>query len=205
MRTVVSGLFLYLLFTGALAAQMVDPAIDAPAQPFSYAAASTDVIGIRDSLGGTEITPEGYLYTGFGELMFLTGYPAVGVAQRIRTLEKGYLPIIHYEYKDGPVVFRVTAFSSALRSDTEGQFPVNFIRVVARNTGAAVRTSYCNVAFRYTGGASTARGVGDHRFRRPVRTDRPGRGEQPGVDFDPVWEYGFRDDLAIRSGEAVYM
>lgn len=205
MRTSLAGVLLLLVSIGPVAAQMVNPAIDTPGQPFSYASAPTDMIGIRDALAATEITPEGYLYTGFGELMFLTGYPAMPVVQRIRTLEKGYLPIIHYEYKDGPVIFRVTAFSSALRSDSSGQFPVNFIRVVARNTGGAMRTSYFNVAFRYTGRVSLARGVGDHRYRRPITTTRRGSGEQPGVEFDPGWEYGFSGDLATRSGEAVYL
>ena len=205
MRTYSGGVLLLLVLTGPVAAQMVNPAIDAPGQPFTYAAAPTDVIGIRDALAATEITPEGYLYTGFGELMFLAGYPAVPLAQRIRTLEKGYLPIIHYDYQDGTVAFQITAFSSALQSDSGGQFPMNFIRVVARNTGIGVRTAYFNVAFRYTGAVSSVRGVADHRFRRPVKTSQHGRGEQPGVEFDPSWEYGFRDDLATRSGEAVYM
>src|SRR5664279_1505145 len=88
MRTYLAGILLLLVSMGPVAAQMVNPAIDIPGQPFSYASAPTDVIGIRDALAATEITPEGYLYTGFGELMFLTGYPAMPVAQRIRTLEK---------------------------------------------------------------------------------------------------------------------
>jgi hypothetical protein len=205
MRTFLSRIFFALIALAPAGAQMVNPLIDVPGQPFSYPSAPTDVIGIRDALAGTEITPEGYLYTGFGEMMFLTGYPAVPAAQRIRTLEQGYLPVIHYEYKDGAVMFRVSAFSSALRSDASRQFPVNFIRVVARNTGSARRTSYFNVAFRYTGEVESGSGVGGHRFRRPVKPAKRGDYSQPGVEFDPNWEYAFQGDCATRSGDVVYM
>jgi len=198
-----------LLFASLLsllaAAQMVNPVIDAPGQPFSYPAAPTDVIGIRDATAGTEITPEGYLYTGYGELMFLTGYPATPASQRIRTLEKGHLPIVSYEYRDNDVVYRVTAFSSALREDGAGRRPLNFIRVTARNASAAPRASYFNVAFRYTGEVDSAGGVGNHRFLRPVKPAEHGEYAQPGAEFDPNWEYGFQGDCATRSGKVVYL
>jgi hypothetical protein len=184
---------------------MVNPAIDAPGQPFSYPAAPTDAIGIRDATAGTEITPEGYLYTGYGELMFLTGYPATPASQRIRTLEKGHLPVVSYEYRDSGVVYRVTAFSSALREDRADRRPVNFIRVTARNTSGAPRASYFNVAFRYTSEVSSAGGVGDHRFLRPVKPTGHGDYAQPGLEFDPNWEYGFKRDCATRSGDVVYL
>jgi hypothetical protein len=48
-----------------LNAQMVSPAIDAPNQPFSYFSKPTDEIGLMDAEAATEITPEGYLRTGF--------------------------------------------------------------------------------------------------------------------------------------------
>jgi hypothetical protein len=60
-------LFLALCCAG-LHAQMVSPGIDRPGQPFSYFSKPTDEIGIMDAEAATEITPEGYLRTGFGEL-----------------------------------------------------------------------------------------------------------------------------------------
>ena len=51
-------------------AQMVSPSIDHPDQPFSYFSKPTDEMGMMDAEAATEITPEGYLRTGFGELMF---------------------------------------------------------------------------------------------------------------------------------------
>lgn len=204
MRERFRSLLIPLFLVSPLAAQMVNPAIDAPGQPFSYASHSTDTIGIRDADAGTLITPEGYLYTGYGELMFLIGYPAVGASQRIRALEEGHLPIIRYQYKDGDVSYQVTAFTAALRSDPEGRGPVNFVRVVASNGGAATRTSYFSTALRYAGEVN-AMGQGYHRFRRPAQPKAPGNYSQPGVEFDPGWEYSFRDDCAVRSGQVMYL
>ena len=49
-----------------LAAQMAPPDIDPNDQPFSYFSNPTDAIGVMDAQAATEVTPEGYLYTGFG-------------------------------------------------------------------------------------------------------------------------------------------
>jgi hypothetical protein len=54
---------------------MLDPAIDSPGEPFSYFWHPNDTIGTLFAPVATEITPEGYLYTGFGELMFFVGNP----------------------------------------------------------------------------------------------------------------------------------
>jgi hypothetical protein len=184
---------------------MSDPAmIDRPGEPFSYPTYSTDQMTVRGALLGTEITPEGYLYTGYGELMFLAGNPPRPVAQRIRTLERGYLPIFHYQYSDGSVRYAMTTFTASLDAGAETNQLVNFIRVVATNSGKLERTSYFNVAFRYGGPVDNADGLGDHRFGRPAAAKKPGDYSQPGVKFDANWVYEFSDDLAVRAGEIVY-
>ncbi|MGB7264192.1 MAG: hypothetical protein WBC92_01685, partial [Terracidiphilus sp.] len=58
---------------GRLSAQMVSPSIDQPGQPFSYFSKPTGEIGVMGAEAATEITPEGYLRTGFAELMFFSG------------------------------------------------------------------------------------------------------------------------------------
>ena len=45
---------------------MLNPATDVPGKPFSYFWHPTDVIGALYAPVATEVTPEGYLYTGFG-------------------------------------------------------------------------------------------------------------------------------------------
>ncbi len=46
-----------------------------------------------DTTSGSEVTPEGYLYTGLGELMFFVGPEQTPIDARVRTLEDGYLPV----------------------------------------------------------------------------------------------------------------
>src|SRR5579872_2640686 len=86
------------IFAVTLSAQMVDPAIDAVPGPFSYYSHPTDEIGVMDGPSGTLVSPEGFLFTGYGELMFFTGNPAVPIHQRIKTLLRGYLPVIQYGF-----------------------------------------------------------------------------------------------------------
>jgi hypothetical protein len=132
-------------------AQMADPDVDQPGQPFTYAVAPTDQMTVLDAPLGTEITPEGYLYTGYGELMFLIGNPPWAVSRRTRTLEKGYLPVFHYTYRDGAVQYQLTTFANSNSAEGENRHLLDFIRIVAVNTGTSERTSYFNVGFRYTG------------------------------------------------------
>src|SRR5215472_18221776 len=108
--------------------QMLDPRIDHDDEPFSYFSQPTDVIGVMDARAGTLVSPEGYFYTGFGELMFFTGNPPVPARQRIKTLYHGYLPIIQYTYKDGAVEYQVTAFAATLDGNPESNL-MNFARV----------------------------------------------------------------------------
>ncbi|MCX6619840.1 MAG: hypothetical protein NTY38_01920, partial [Acidobacteria bacterium] len=86
------------------------------------------------------------------------------------------------------------------------QNPLTFIRVVARNTGPDLRTSYFSAASRYSGPVSGfpvtgLDGISDYRFWGPVG---PGETARPGVEFNPDWKYEFRDDAAFRSGKLLY-
>ena len=95
-------------------AQMVSPSIDQAGQPFSYFSKPTDEIGVMGAEAATEITPEGYLRTGFAELMFFSGPSMEPTTARIRTLEQGHLPIVHYEFAQDGIEYRVTAFEAPL-------------------------------------------------------------------------------------------
>lgn len=195
-----------MFISAGLNAQMANPGIDRPGEPFSYPACSVDQIGVQNAPMGTEITPAGYLYTGYGELMFSIGYPSEPAWQRIRTLEKGYLPIVRYTYRDGAVRYDVTTFADTLAGQDAGRNPVDFVRVVARNTGSVTRTSYFTVSFPYNSAKSERSpcNLASHRFSRPVTPATPGDYSQPGVQFDPHWVYGFTHNLAVRSGKVVY-
>jgi hypothetical protein len=134
---------IFLLTVAALAtvtavclnAQMASPSIDRPDRPFSYFSHPTDEIGIMDAEAGTEITPEGYLRTGFGELMFFVGPELEPTSVRIRTLEAGHLPIVHYDFERDGVAYSFTIFTATLDGKPEGTL-INFIRIAMKNRSA---------------------------------------------------------------------
>ncbi len=167
-----------------------------PGRPFTWAAYPTTEIGIADARLGTEITPTGSLFTGYGELILEIGANAHRVCAPIRTLAHGFLPVIHYHFYDHSVRYGVTLFSWALSPREPDRHPINFIRIKAFNFANTSATSHLTVAFRYGGGK--------HCFPRPSITAVPGKYFQPGVHFNPHWTYGFHSGLAIRSGKVVF-
>jgi hypothetical protein len=195
-----------LVLCGAPAAhcQMVSPAMDEPGQPFNYYSQPTDEIGVMDAPEATEITPEGYLYTGFGELMFFTGPGDEPVHQRLRTLERGYLPIDSYGWRQDGIAYRFTMFAATLDGTPEGQL-VDFIRVTIRNENAEPTRAVFATGMRYQGPATTPSATGDNRFHRPVAGQRPGDYNQPGVEFNPKWTYAFMGNALFRDGKAMYL
>jgi hypothetical protein len=184
--------------------RMVAPSIDLPGVPFSYPSKSTDQIGVMYSPSGTEITPEGYLYSGFGELMFYVGVDRQPVAQRLRTLEDGHLPIVCYEVEHEGLLYRFLMFAASLGPEQNGQRVVNFVRVTVHNPGKSARRGFVTSAWRYSGPQTTVFPTGDNRFRRPVMGKRVGDYWQPGEAFHPESAYSVKDNAFLRDGAAVY-
>jgi len=190
---------------GTLTAQMLDPSIDKPDEPFCYFSQPTDVIGVMDGQEGTLVTPEGYLYTGFGEYMFFTGNPPVPVNQRVKTLYKGCLPLIEYSFVRDGLEYQVRMFAATLDGNPESQL-MNFVRVTVVNPGKTHRTGYFGVATRYQNDANSDwGGVGDHRFGRPAKAKVLGNYEQSGVEFSKDWEYAFGDKMFLRDNKVMYL
>lgn len=187
-----------------LHAQMLDPAIDRDDEPFSYLSQPTDVIGVMDAPAATLVTPEGYLFTGFGELMFFTGNPPVPVQQRVKTLMRDYLPVIEYGFRKQGVFYQFTMFAATLDGSPAGTL-VNFVRVKLRNESAAPVTAHFAAAVRYESEINNPVGLGDNRFARPAIARRPGEYQQPGEKFDPAWEYDFSGNSFLRGGKVLYV
>src|SRR5580698_5425589 len=169
-----SGFRKYFLFAALLAclapiageAQMVSPAIDQDGQPFSYPSKPTDEIGVINAPSAAEITPEGYLYTGFGELMFFTGPDSQPVSQRIHVLAKGYLPILSYDVRQNGLFYHFEMFAASMGEKQPDGPVVNFVRVTVSNPGSSVAAAFLASAVRYQGESNTASGSGDNRFIR---------------------------------------
>ena len=185
-------------------AQMLDPSIDLPDEPFCYFSQPTDVIGVMDSREGTLVSPEGYLFTGFGELMFFTGDPPEPVHQRVKTLAKGYLPVVEYAFDRGGIRYAMSMFAATLDGKPEGPL-VNFIRVRLQNLNNTQRAAFFAVGTRYLGASNTSWGRGDNRFARPQKASHPGGYEQAGVEFKRDWEYAFGNDSFMRDGRVFYL
>jgi hypothetical protein len=183
---------------------MVSPSVDIPGMPFSYPSMSTDQVGVMYSPSGTEITPEGYLYSGYGELMFYVGLDRRPIVQRLRTLEDGHLPIVCYEVEHEGLLYRFMIFAASLGPEQNGQRVVNFVRVTVHNPGRTARRGFVTSAWRYSGPQTTAFPTGDNRFRRPATGKRTGDYSQPGDAFRPDSTYSVKDNAFLRDGAAVY-
>ncbi len=186
-------------------AQMVSPTIDPDGQPFSYPSKPTDEIGVLYSPSAAEVTPEGYLYTGFGELMFFIGPDLQPVSQRIHVLTKGYLPILSYEVRQNGLLYHFEMFAASLGEEQPDGPVINFVRVSVSNPGNTTAMAFLASAIRYQGESTTASGSGDNRFLRPVVAKEPGGYQQPGEKFNPDWVYGFQENAFLRDDRVIYL
>jgi hypothetical protein len=182
---------------------MVSPSIDRPDQPFSYFSMPTDEIGVMDAEAATEITPEGYLRTGFGELMFFAGPALEPTSVRIRTLEEGRLPIVHYEFERDGMAYCFTLFASTLDGKPEGTL-VNFIRITMKNQSSQPSRAIVATGTRYDAPNSTGDRHGDNRFDRPREGLFPGNYRQIGESFSSLWVYSFDGNRFLRDGRLLY-
>jgi hypothetical protein len=181
---------------------MLDPAIDRPGEPFSYFAHPTDVIGAWLAPVASEVTPEGYIYTGFGELMFFVGNPPEPVEQRVRTLRDGYLPVVEYQLVRHDVRYRFTLFAADLGGPLVG-VPVNFARVEVINESREPRAAFFSTAYRFTAPGTHMAGLGDYRFsqRFDLLPEALTKGQ---TSFRQAWIYAFTREALTRDGRLLY-
>src|SRR6476661_2112662 len=76
-------------------------AAPATARPYGFLATPTDQLAVPGDVAGFEVTPEGFLYHGFGELVFRPGPQLVGLRAPVRTLEGGRYPVLRYGQRFG--------------------------------------------------------------------------------------------------------
>lgn len=132
----------------------------------------------------SEVTPEGYINTGFGELMFFVGNPPEPVHQRIKTLDHGYLPIVQYSFIKNDVRYSFSVFTADLGDRLAG-LPVNFIRVQLQNVSDAEETAFLSSAFRCFQNRTKLFKPDDYRFNQ--RFDLiPKDYTQGRIVFDPI-------------------
>jgi hypothetical protein len=173
-------------------------AAPAAARPYGFLATPTDQLAVPGEVAGFEVTPEGFVYGGYGELVFRAGPRLVGLRAPVRTLEGGRYPVLRYGQRFGGARYDLDVFAS----EVAGQ-PVAFVRVTLRNTSARALRARWAVGVRYSGGALKANGVRRFRYPRPVVPERPGLITQPGIAFALGWDYGFGDGTLVRDGQVL--
>jgi hypothetical protein len=135
--------------------------------------------------------------------MFFTGNPPVPVNQRVKTLLKGYLPVIEYKFERSDLAYSVEAFAATLDGNPESPL-INFIRVKIKNNDSKARTAYFSSGIRYQNDENTDWGVGDNRFGRPWKAKKLGEFEQGGDTFNVHSEYSFSDEAFFKDGRLMY-
>ncbi|MGO9324746.1 MAG: hypothetical protein ACLP07_09310 [Terracidiphilus sp.] len=108
-----AGIFA-VIFTVSLRAQTASPSSAQPAQPASWFNQQTAEIGLEGFENTTEITPEGYLRTGFGELMFFSGPDLEPTSVSGHILEQRGLPIVHYTFERDGITYRFSIFAGKI-------------------------------------------------------------------------------------------
>ena len=200
-------LLFYLIMTGPVALSqitggMLDPAMDVEGQPFCYFWHPNDVVGSLFAPVATEVTPEGYLYTGFGELMFFSGNPPEPVEQRIKTLHKGHLPVVQYSILRNGVRYEWSMFGADLGGELKG-LPVNFVRVRVTNTASEQRAAFLSSAVRFAAPRNITSSISDYRFAQ--RFDLIPKEYVEGQNtFNPQWNYSFDGNSLLREGRILY-
>jgi len=106
--------------------------------PFSYFLRQSDELGFADAPKGVQITYDGAYNTQFGEFTLYAGTPLQPLNSRIRTLAKGFLPVINYAMLCDGIEYQVQSFASPVSLDPLDNLIV-FIRVVAHNPGRETR------------------------------------------------------------------
>src|SRR3954454_24970182 len=171
----------------------------AAAAPWSFIVTPTEQLGVPGYPAGSEITPEGYLYTGSAEIVFRYGRRLHPWNVPIRSLEGGRYPVISSHTSSSGVTYALTTFTAAVA----GQ-PVNFVRVRMTNHGRTAASVGWGIGTRYTGGERKGNG---RRFRvaRPVTPLRSGLYYQPGYGFNAKSVQRFASRAFERDGRALYI
>src|SRR3954463_3238918 len=171
----------------------------AGAAAWSFIVAPTEQLGVPGYPAGTEITPEGYLYTGSAEIVFRYGSRQRPWNVPIRSLQDGRYPVISSHASVAGVDYGLTGFTAAVA----GQ-PVNFVRIRMTNRGRSTASVGWALGTRYTGGERKGNGR-RFRFARPVTPTRPGLYYQPGYGFNPNSVQNFAGSAFVRDGRALYI
>ena len=171
------------LMSGAVFAAPIDPSIDNASGPFCYFSRPSVYFAVPDNDDGTQVTPEGWLWTGSAQMLFFAGADLAPLRERIQTLRETGVPVVVQSSLIGDIVYEITKFGATLDSKPQSAL-VNFIRVRMKNEGKQAGKAVFAVA---------VRGEGDHCCERLTTSWNPGAAQ-----------YELGASYAARDGKLLY-
>lgn len=203
----ITFLFLFIFVFFAFGGNRVPFPENVPVSHFSYFHYPTDVLGFKDSREGAELTPEGFIFTGYTELIFMHG-PSLKYFP-LRThywLEEEYLPIHHWIYTIDGIEYSFEAFAAPFALDPDRNLIIH-LRIKIKNLSSSRKKVWFAVGTRYQ--PEEAEGQGSytpyrHRFRRPAIPEIKGMYEQEGEKFNPKWQFRFHRNYLLRDEKILY-
>ncbi len=163
---------------------MVDPAIDNEG-PFTYLAYPNLQMAMMAGKVGFQITYDGALMNRESELCFFSGKDLKPVMVRPKTMLEGYIPVYHYQWKEGSILYQVETFAWSLDDDPVSN-PVAFIRVKYTNQGKKPAEAAITSALRFTG-----------KFKR--------FDYNPPYAFSTGWTYQMEGTQVVRNNKMMYL
>jgi hypothetical protein len=187
----------------AAATKQKGPAIQTPPRPYSFLLNYTDQLGVPGFGGGTAVTPQSDLYTGYDELSLRVGTGGRSFPSNGRALLQDRYPVLVSTRLEGGLIYTLTVFAASVAGQQ-----VNFARVEAFNPGTKARPALVSGFTRSAGTALVTHPNGrtyrSFRFGRPAIPDRPGLYFQPGADLNPFSVYAFAGQAFTRDGSVLY-
>lgn len=204
-----AGIFVVLLAV-SLRAQTASPAADQPSQPFSWFNPTTGEIGVTGFENTTEITPAGYLRTGFEELMFFAGPDLQPTSANGQIHEEGGRPIVRYAFQRDGISYRFAIFtgkldkSAIIQARQQAKFPFmpgfNIESGIIEPEIAFVRVDITN-SDREPRRAVFASGV---RYSDPDAPKAQAGHSHDGEAFNPGWTNNFDGANFYRFNRDLY-
>ncbi len=122
-------------FCFALAQAPAPPGLAVEARgPFSWYLVPSDEVGFKDAPQAFQLTYDGALNSGFGELELAAGNVMQPVNQRIKTLFRGSLPIFEYGFERDSIRYSVETFAAPPGLNPREDL-LGFIRIKLVNGG----------------------------------------------------------------------
>jgi hypothetical protein len=165
-----------------------------------YLSAPVEQLALPGSLASGEITPEGDIYTGWGEYQLLLGRGLRPWRQPTRILPKPSVPLFVSSLNTGALRYSEQVFTIAVAGE-----PVTYLILTASNPGREPRRARVSLGVAYSKGPVIKgyHGVltGAFRYERPAPNDPASGGFfQLGESFSPSWRYSLDGQDVVRDG-----